>query len=306
MMDNITVLTSARLHFGVIDMSSRKRYGAIGVSIEKPRFKVIARYSHSLEITGIPESAEYLSYVRWVARKVCAHFGIKEKIYIEIQEAYPLHVGLGGRTQCGLAVAHAILSLYELKAEVREIGSLLGLGKYTGIGLNAFQYGGFIIDTGRKHYPIRLEFPEKWAFVVGIPSGKGLSEEEETKFMEEIVANEWMAAEICKEVLLEMVPAIAEKDIARFGKALSKVQEITGNIFACPQGGVFSKFSGEALKLIEECGAFGSGQSSWGPAVYGLFPDIEEAERAMAMLKKKDRNTYWFATKARNRGAAVE
>ncbi|MCX8173342.1 MAG: hypothetical protein N3F63_01865 [Thermoplasmata archaeon] len=305
-MESVTVQASARLHFGIIDMSERKRYGAIGVSVEKPRFKVVSRFAHNLEITGIPESAEYLDYVHLVARKVCGHFGINEKAHLDIQECYPLHVGLGGRTQCGLAVAHAILSLYEVKAEVEEVASLLGLGRYTGIGLNTFQHGGFIVDTGREHHPICLKFPDEWAFVVGIPDGKGLGETEETRFLEGLAAKEEVTAEICEKVLLEMVPALMEKDIDRFGRALTRVQELTGSVFAEAQGGVFSVHSLEAKKLIEGCGAAGSGQSSWGPAVYGLFPALEEAERAVNTLRKKDWKTRWFATKARNRGAAVE
>ncbi|MEM3396222.1 MAG: hypothetical protein QW620_05930 [Thermoplasmata archaeon] len=305
-MKTITVQTSARLHFGVIDMSTKKRYGAIGVAVERPKFKVLARFAHALEITGNLESAEYLDYVHWVAEMVCGQFGIKEKVHLEVQECYPLHVGLGGRTQCALTVANAILSLYELKAETREIAALLGLGKYTGIGLNAFQQGGFVIDTGQKHHSICLKFPEEWVFVVGIPQGKGMSEEHEIKFMEGLVASELTTSEICEQVLLEMVPALMEKDIWRFGKALSKVQELTGSVFAEVQGGVFSGLSQNAVKLIEDCGAAGSGQSSWGPTVYGLFPSQQEAEKALEKLKRKDGKTLWFTTRARNRGAAVE
>ncbi|MEM4161188.1 MAG: hypothetical protein QW531_04320 [Thermoplasmata archaeon] len=305
-MRSASVQAFARLHFGLIDMSAKKRYGAIGVGIEKPRFKVLARFSHNMEISGVDGSEEYLDYVRWVIANICAHFGIKEKVHLEVQECYPLHVGLGGRTQCGLAVAHAILSLFELKADLREIASLLQIGRYTGIGMHVFQYGGFIIDTGREHHPICLRFPEEWAFVVGIPQGKGLSEEEEQKFMEGVVAGENVTAEISEQVLLEMYPALMEKDIVRFGRALRTVQERTGTLFAEAQGGIFSKNSEQALKLIEDCGAAGCGQSSWGPAVYGLFPSLEKAQHAVEYLRSKDTKTIWFATRARNRGAAVE
>src|SRR5207245_11444137 len=77
--------------------------------------------------------------------------------------------------------------------------------------------------------------------------------------------------------------------LAGFGAALGEVQRITGGWFASAQGGVFAR--GETEELVERLrawGATGVGQSSWGPAVYGIVdnPGASRglAERARGMM----------------------
>jgi len=83
-------------------------------------------------------------------------------------------------------------------------------------------------------------------------------------------------------VLMQLLPALVEADLASFGAALTEVQRVTGAWFAPAQGGVFAPGPSEMLvRRMAEWGAAGVGQSSWGPAVYGLMGDAEEA-RAMA------------------------
>jgi beta-ribofuranosylaminobenzene 5'-phosphate synthase len=72
-------------------------------------------------------------------------------------------------------------------------------------------------------------------------------------------------------VLMQLLPALVEADLASFGEALSAVQRITGAWFAAQQGGVFAP--GPTERLVADmvaAGAHGVGQSSWGPAAYGL------------------------------------
>jgi len=69
-----------------------------------------------------------------------------------------------------------------------------------------------------------------------------------------------------------------EADLAEFGAALSEVQRVTGGWFADAQGGVFAPGqSGALVERLREWGATGVGQSSWGPAVYGLVADAAAA-----------------------------
>src|SRR5437867_2955570 len=70
------------------------------------------------------------------------------------------------------------------------------------------------------------------------------------------------------------LPALAEADLAGFGAALEEVQRITGGWFAPAQGGVFAPGeTGELVERLRAWGAVGVGQSSWGPAVYGIVGD---------------------------------
>ena len=90
-------------------------------------------------------------------------------------------------------------------------------------------------------------------------------------------------------VLMALLPALADDDLARFGPALSEIQSITGRWFAPAQGGTFTPGPTEELvRRMIEWGAAGVGQSSWGPTVYGIVgseeASVELAGRVRAML----------------------
>ncbi|PYO98976.1 MAG: hypothetical protein DMD60_02740 [Gemmatimonadetes bacterium] len=78
---------------------------------------------------------------------------------------------------------------------------------------------------------------------------------------------------------MQLLPALAEADLAGFGTALGEVQRITGGWFASAQGGVFAPGeTGELVERLRGWGAVGVGQSSWGPAVYGIVGDAGAAQ----------------------------
>jgi predicted sugar kinase len=83
---------------------------------------------------------------------------------------------------------------------------------------------------------------------------------------------------------MQLLPALVEADLPSFGQALSLVQRITGAWFAAEQGGVFAP--GPTEQLVAEMaalGAAGVGQSSWGPAAYGL---VGSKDQSTAMARQ--------------------
>ena len=83
-------------------------------------------------------------------------------------------------------------------------------------------------------------------------------------------------------VLMHLLPALVEGDLPSFGEALTAIQRLTGAWFAPQQGGVFAPGPGAALiRQLGSWGAAGVGQSSWGPAVYGVVGS-EAAGRELA------------------------
>ena len=89
--------------------------------------------------------------------------------------------------------------------------------------------------------------------------------------------------------LMQLLPSLVEGDLAGFGAALTAIQRLTGAWFAPSQGGIFAPGLGpELIARMAEWGAAGVGQSSWGPAVYGLVDGIDQsrtlAERVRASL----------------------
>src|SRR5438552_3930154 len=85
-------------------------------------------------------------------------------------------------------------------------------------------------------------------------------------------------ARVAHLVLMQRLPAVAVADLTAFGAALTEVQRITGGWFAPAQGGVFAPGeTGELIERLRRWGAIGVGQSSWGPAVYGIVADAGAA-----------------------------
>jgi beta-RFAP synthase len=109
--------------------------------------------------------------------------------------------------------------------------------------------------------------------VVAVPSaGRGLSGEEEARAFEQLPAPpEGDAQRVAHLVLMQLLPSLVDDDLSSFGEALSAIQRITGAWFASQQGGVFAPGPTEELiAAMARSGAAGVGQSSWGPAAYGL------------------------------------
>jgi beta-RFAP synthase len=87
-------------------------------------------------------------------------------------------------------------------------------------------------------------------------------------------------------VLMTLLPALADSDLGAFGRALTEIQEVTGQWFAPAQGGTFA--SGPSRELVQhlaELGAVGVGQSSWGPTVYGIVDGADAAARVVERVK---------------------
>src|SRR5213079_1851346 len=126
----------------------------------------------------------------------------------------------------------------------------------------------------------RLAFPPGWHCVVAVPRGKpGLAGDQEAAAFARLPPPDAHEVErVAHLVLMQLLPALAEADLTGFGAALGEVQRITGGWFAPAQGGVFAP--GETRDLVErlrDWGALGVGQSSWGPAVYGIVADAAAA-----------------------------
>jgi beta-RFAP synthase len=89
------------------------------------------------------------------------------------------------------------------------------------------------------------------------------------------------SAEIAQLVLTSLLPALVEEDLEEFGGALTRIQQLVGDAFAEVQGGRFHPRAGALVEALLREGAAGAGQSSWGPAVYGLAGS-EASGRALA------------------------
>jgi beta-ribofuranosylaminobenzene 5'-phosphate synthase len=282
---SIFVEAPARLHFGVLDLRGRlgRCFGGLGAGIPVPSLLLEARPAQRVSAEG-PDAERAIGF----ATRFLAFHGISSGVHLVLHRTIPSHAGLGSGTQLGLAVARALAELHRLTTEPVELARAAGRGKRSAIGTWVFALGGFIVEGGRqlgseRIAPLlaRFPIPESWRCVVAIPSGgRGLSGEEEARAFEELPPPPDHEVErVSHLVLMQLLPALVEGDLSSFGDALSTVQRITGAWFAAQQGGVF--VPGPTERLVADMAAWGAagvGQSSWGPAAYGLVENDTAAQ----------------------------
>ena len=109
--------------------------------------------------------------------------------------------------------------------------------------------------------------------------------------------------------MMQMLPALLERDAAAFGRSLTSVQRIVGSWFRAVQGGTFaSPLGAKVARAMARAGALGIGQSSWGPTVYGMAADERLADRLEQEARKAlsgRGGASIFRARANNRGAEI-
>ncbi|HWC04210.1 MAG TPA: beta-ribofuranosylaminobenzene 5'-phosphate synthase family protein [Methylomirabilota bacterium] len=320
-MRTIVVDAGARLHLGFLDLNGDcgRRYGSIGVALERPRCTVEAAPAPpgAAPAPGDP------------AGVILTRLGLaSEGIAVRLVEALPVHAGFGAGTQHALAVALAAVRAAGRAVPARELARRLGRGQRSGIGVATFEHGGLVIDAGHPAQddvdappgetggpeppPVifRHPLPGDWHFVLATPrAAPGLSGPSEQRAFRDLPP---MDAErvgrICRLTLIQLAPAVLAGDIRTFGEAVTGIQEVVGEYFAPYQGGGrFASQTGcDVTEFARARGAHGVGQSSWGPTVFALMRG-EAAARALAGSVRAafgDSLAWVDASPARNRGAS--
>ncbi len=286
----VRVVAHARLHFGQLDLNGGlgRQFGSIGLAIERPRVVLEASPAAGFSAEG-PDGER----VEQAAARFYQTTGGSPAARIRVLESIPAHVGLGSGTQVALATGLALARLVRIELDTWQLARIMHRGKRSGIGIGAFAFGGFIVDGGIDNTsngaaipPIlcRHPFPDDWWAVVAVPGGnQGMSgAAEDDAFAHAPPMDPERVGEICRLLVMQLLPSLMERDLRGFGAALTRIQELLGDYFATAQGGRFSTPLGKTLAdLMFEAGASGVGQSSWGPTVYGLVQD-EGTARALA------------------------
>jgi beta-RFAP synthase len=301
---------------GLIDLNGDlgRIFGGLGVAIDYPNVILETEHAKTLTVTG-----QQVELTKNLAAKFLDAYKVKEKVAIDVKEVIPAHVGLGSGTQLALAVSASIARLFTVKASTHELAAAMGRVAQSGVGTSIFTHGGLVVEAGKNTQdpkqetipPIcRLPFPDEWRFVVAIPNTKtGLANEAEAsafKHLPPMPAVE--VGKICRLIIMKLLPAITEKDIKTFGEALTQIQNIVGDCFAPAQGGRYaSSPATQCIEFMLQNGAYGSGQSSWGPTVYGIVKASEAWKiqaKTQAFLDKSVGGNV-FVAKVTNRGATI-
>lgn len=311
---HVTVRAPARLHMGFLDLNGAlgRRFGSLGVALEEPAARIRVSPADTVSARG-PQASRATEF----ARRAIAALGVSGGAHVEVEEAIPDHAGLGSGTQLALAVGAALARLHGIERPTRDIARDLGRGGRSGIGLGLFGQGGFLVDGGRRGDQdepptviARADFPAPWRFVLVFDPGfKGLHGEVEKQAFASLPRfSEENAGRLCRLALMGALPALAERDIQAFGAAISEIQAVVGDHFAPAQGGRFaSPRVARALAWLNEHGAAGVGQSSWGPTGFAVVASEVAAHGLVraARLELADAGLEFAVCAASNRGADI-
>jgi len=322
----VYVKTPSRLHFSLMDMNGQlgRIDGSLGLALNYPNVVLEASKSEEIEVRG-----EESAFVQELASIFLRRFKIPSGAQIEVKSTIPKHVGLGSNTQLSLAVASVLSKIYGIKKTTRELAIIMKRGGTSGIGVAAFEKGGLILDGGHsfgrdgekqsflpssasKAQPapvlVRYAFPEDWFFVIAIPHiHQGVHGEEEIRvFKERCPINAAYVGKACRVVLMKLLPALLERSIEKFGSGLTELQDAG---FASATKDLMHPVVRRCIRFILKKGAYGAGQSSFGPSTFGLVQGEDEAGKLrglVADLLEETSGGDVFYTSANNRGATIK
>nr|WP_281252009.1 beta-ribofuranosylaminobenzene 5'-phosphate synthase family protein [Methylobacillus rhizosphaerae] len=310
----VSVVTTARLHMGFFDLNGDlgRRFGSIGVSLNHPATELHAWHASTFTAEG-PGAARAVR----LAQKLAASLQLEGGMHMQLINIIPEHAGLGSGTQMALAVGLALNRLHDLGLFIRDVAMLTERGARSGIGLGTFATGGVIIDGGRGEHTVvppviaRAEFPAGWRIILIFDHTQtGVHGDAEIAAFRNLPQFPSDAAAIlCRHVLMQALPALAEQDLDAFGAAIRELQIRTGDHFAPAQGGRYaSPRVTEVLSWLESAGVACFGQSSWGPTGFAVLRDEDEATSILSRLKEAfahHESLEFMLCEGRNEGGIV-
>ena len=319
-MNHVKITTPSRLHFSLLDLNGAlgRIDGGFGLAITDPNFQIVAERA-----TGIHLPA---SVYRDRAASVLERF---QEIYpfpgvsLTFQSEIPRHCGFGSGTQLALGVVQAVNVLYQFGLDVQELAKVVGRGGTSGIGIAAFNTGGFIVDGGHR-FPeqkasflpssalgnispppvlLRYAFPEVPLLIV-MPNCDRIYGDREIELFRTLCPQpEGVAQQLSHILLMQILPALVERDLLNFGKALNQIQTFGWKRVEIDAQGAELQLT---LDFLRDSDAFGAGVSSWGSAICVVGENIDKLKRdTETFLKTLPNGGSCFVTRASNRGARV-
>jgi len=298
----IFVRTPSRLHFGLLSYhpESARQFGGVGLMVRRPDVAIRAERTRgeACEGRGVMSDRAAMFAERFNENAVAMGL-IDEPIAarIDVLRMPRPHCGFGTGTQLGLAVARAMAQLAECDdLDTADLSRMVGRGLRSAIGAHGGTHGGLIVDGGKADSEqlspmvARLDFPTDWPIVLIRPQRLvGISgERERAAFAKMPPLSPGITERMCRLVLLGLLPAVMDEDVEEFGESLYELQQLAGECFKAEQGGTYADpMLARIVGAVRRLGIAGVGQSSWGPTLYAITRDPEQARRVAATLEER-------------------
>ena len=319
-MHHVKITTPSRLHFSLLDLNGAlgRIDGGFGLAITEPNFQIVAERATGIHLSSSVYRDRAIAVLERL-QETCPFPGIK----LTFQSEIPMHCGFGSGTQLALGVVQAVNVLYQFGLDVRELAKIVGRGGTSGIGVAAFDTGGFIVDGGHR-FPeqkasflpssavgnippppilLRYAFPEV-PLLIAMPNCSRIYGDREVELFRTLCPQpEWVAQKLSHILLMKILPALVEGDIPSFGKALNHIQTFGWKKVEIDAQGAELQLT---LDFLRDNGVFGAGVSSWGSAICAVGENIDALKRdTETFLKTLPSGGSCFVTQVSNLGAQV-
>ena len=290
---SIKINSPSRLHLGFIelDKSAPRNFGSLGLTISKFQNVIEIKESKKYEI------ATKNLYVKLKINEVFKKF--KKKFFlkpfrIEVYETTPSHIGLGSGTQLALTVGLLISEFHNLKLSFKDIVKISGRGLRSGVGIESFNNGGFIVDCGKGQIttipPVffRTEWPDEWKIILILDNSfKGLSGNDEKKQFGKISKIDPNISMVNSQTLLmNIIPSIIENNFINFCKGIQIIQKNMSRVFYNNEKKFASKGVERIFNFLSKKKIMGYGQSSWGPSGFIFCENVKKRNELLIVIKK--------------------
>ncbi|MDO9314639.1 MAG: beta-ribofuranosylaminobenzene 5'-phosphate synthase [Burkholderiaceae bacterium] len=322
----VSVRAPGRLHLGFLDPggSLGRRYGSLGLVVDGFETQVDLSDANAHRVTAATPSAQSEidraeSHLHALTRQT----GLDQPLHLHLEKLLPAHAGFGSGTQLALAIGRAFAIWHGLEVSSATLAHWLGRGLRSGVGIGGFEQGGLLVDGGPgadgQPAPVlsRVALPEDWRVVVVLDSQHhGLSGHEEKRAIAALPQMpQSVAADICHQVLMRVLPGAACAEFAPFAAGITRIQQQLGAHFAPAQGGdpYTSSAVGRLVRWIGEAAGGESGaaigQSSWGPTGFAILPSQQQAEALVEAARAAQRVASHLTVQivsGRNHGARLD
>ena len=253
--------------------------------IDNPNLKMTARASSQWAVTGLCGDR-----VKRIALQV---FQLAKcdpvPVHIHVSEAPPSHVGFGSGTQLTMGTASMLNAWIRQTVFPGGMSQHFGRGSRSLVGSEGFVRGGLIFDpggvAGNDGSPCnsveRFILPADWRWLLVTSAGEeGLSGKIEADAFSNRDSNRDSNRGLRQQLLdlaqKRLIHSAERAQFEEFSHALAEYGERCGELFAHSQAGLYSSSAMEEVaNRLKKNGILGVGQSSWGPTVFGLFPNHE-------------------------------
>lgn len=284
-MTEVTVTAPSRLHFGLLDLggASPRRYGGVGLMVDAFPTIVTARTARATTVTA---SAAVDRQHRSAVMRALTELPHTRNVSVNIDSAAPPHLGLGSKTSLVLACLRAADELQPKSSGRAALQRASGRGGTSGIGVNGFFTGGFLLDGGHPktntpYQPSRssrphavapilcsLPFPAAWNVWLLVPQGKvkPVAGKREVAFFAKHTplrpADVYRATSIA---LLGIAAAVATLDLSALAESLAGFSAC--GFKRCEVSN--QPGAGAHLRSLHRAG-FAAGMSSLGPTIFAI------------------------------------